>query len=225
VRLEYWIKNYVVVVFVVFVIVVVVVFVNVVVVFLVHAKVVSGWVSGVVGGHELLGQFEPRVLIKLNRAIVGEFVEAHCRLVFGDVPELLKGDELITVNLTITVLVGVGEGGLEESLEVLWNGTGGSDLGRDANSPVAEFAAVDLAIVVNISVVHQELEGFLLVLLRLLVESITLSDAGSLGELLQDSLIVLEVDDTVAVDVISVVEKEFEFGLKEITHLGCLKCC
>merc|ERR1712002_764154 len=135
-------------------------------------------IGGIVGGHELLGKVQPRVLSDLNGSIVGELVESRAGLVFGDIPELLESDELISVNLTVAALVRVGEGGFEESLQVLWNGSGGGDFSGDTGGPVSELSAVDLAIMIDISVVHQELEDLLLVADGLIVEVVAGANAS-----------------------------------------------
>merc|ERR1719312_924323 len=188
---------------------------------LVETEIISAWLGGVVGGHELLGKLQPGVLSDLNSSVVGELVESHAGLVLGDIPELLEGDELITVDLTVAVLVRVGEGGLEESQQVLRNGAGGGDLGGNTGGPVGELSAVDLAIMIDISVVHQELENLLLVTDGLIVEVVARADAGGGGQLGHDRLVVLKVDNAIAVHVVSELEQKFKFLLKEITHLFC----
>merc|ERR1711962_717824 len=97
------------------------------------------------------------------------------------------------------------------------------DLGGDTGSPVGELGAVNRAVVVNISVIHQKLEDFLLVADGLVVEVIARSDASSGGQLGDDRLVVLEVDDAIAVHVISVLEEEIKFCFEKISHLCCLK--
>merc|ERR1712002_1429361 len=179
-------------------------------------------IGGVVGGHELLGEVQPRVLSDLNGSVVGELVESTAGLIFGDIPKLLESDELISVDLTIAILVRVGEGGLEESLQILWNGSGGSDLGGDTGGPVGELAAVNLAIVINISVIHQELEDLLLVEYGLIVEVVTGSNTSGLGQLFDNGLVVLEVDNAITVHVVSELEQKFKFGFEKITHLCCI---
>jgi len=136
--------------------------------------------------------------------------------------QLLESDELISVDLSVAVLVRVGEGGLEESLQVLWNGSGGGDFSRNANGPVGKLSAVDLSVVINVGVIHQKLEDLLLVADGLIVEVVTGSDSCGRRQLGHDSLVVLEVDNTVAVHVVSELEQKFKFLPKEITHLCCL---
>jgi len=186
---------------------------------LVHAEVVSWWIGGVVRSHKLLGKLQPGVLSDLNGTIVGELVESHAGFVFGDVPELLESDELVSVDFTVAILIGVGEGGFEESLQVLWNGSWGGDLGSYTSGPVGELSAVDLSIVINIGVIHQKLEDLLLVADGLIVEVVTRTDVSGSRQLGHHSLVVLEVDHAVAVDVVSELEQKFKFLLKEVTHL------
>jgi len=186
------------------------------------SKVISRYILRIFGSKELCSKSHPRVFINFDRSIVGELVESAAGLVFWDVPKLLESDELISVDLTVTVLVRVGEGGLEESLQMLWNGSGGGNLSSDTSSPVGELAAVDFAIVINISVIHQKLEDLLLVADGLIVEVISWSDAGGPGQLVDDGFVVVEVDDAITVHVVSELEQKFKFLSKEITHLCCL---
>merc|ERR1711942_176323 len=188
---------------------------------LMEAEVVSAVVRGIVTREEFGSESHPRILVQFQLAIVGELVESHASLVLGDIPELLEGDELITVNLTVAVLVRVGEGGLEESQQVLRNGAGGGDLGGNTGGPVGELSAVDLAIMIDISVVHQELEDLLLVTDGLIVEVVARADAGGGGQLGHDRLVVLKVDNAIAVHVISVLEEKVKFGFEKVSHLFC----
>jgi len=162
------------------------------------------------------------MLINLRGAIVSELIESTAGLIFGDIPKFLESDELVSVNLTIAILVRVGEGGLEESLQILWNGSGGSDLGGDTGGPVGELAAVNLAIVINISVIHQELEDLLLVEDGLIIKVVTGSNTSGLGQLFDNGLVVLEVDNAITVHVVSELEQKFKLLPKEITHLYCI---
>jgi len=186
------------------------------------SKVISRYILRIFGSKELCSKSHPRVFINFDRSIVGELVESAAGLVFWDVPKLLESDELISVDLTVTVLVRVGEGGLEESLQMLWNGSGGGNLSSDTSSPVGELAAVDFAIVINISVIHQKLEDLLLVTDGLIVEMIPGSDTSGFGQFIDDSLVVLEVDNAITVHVISVLEEEIKFGFEKISHLCCI---
>merc|ERR1711942_1160 len=188
---------------------------------LMKAEVVSAVVRRIVTGEEFGGESHPRILVQFQLTIVGELVESHAGLVLGDIPELLEGDELITVDLTVAVLVRVGEGGLEESQQVLRNGAGGGDLGGNTGGPVGELSAVDLAIMIDISVVHQELEDLLLVTDGLIVEVVARADAGGGGQLGHDRLVVLKVDNAIAVHVISVLEEKVKFGFEKVSHLFC----
>jgi len=191
---------------------------------LVETEIISAWLGRVTACPELLRHFQPSVFIDARLTIVGELVESHAGLVLGDIPELLEGDELITVDLTVAVLVRVGEGGLEESQQVLRNGAGGGDLGGNTGGPVGELSAVDLAIMIDISVVHQELEDLLLVADGLIVEVVAGANASGGRELGHDGLVVLKVDDAIAVHVISVLEEKVKFGFEKVSHLFCLKC-
>jgi len=186
-----------------------------------HAEVIFAWIIGIVAGEEFGGVTHPRIFIEFQLTIVGELVESHASLVLGHIPELLESDELIAVDLTVAVLVRVGKGGFEESQQVLRNGSRGGDLGGDTGGPVGELSAVDLAIMIDISVVHQELEDLLLVTDGLIVEVVARADAGGGGQLGHDRLVVLKVDNAIAVHVVSELEQKFKFLLKEITHLFC----
>jgi len=157
-------------------------------------------------------------------AVVGETIKSRTSQFLRDVPKFVNGDVLISIDHTIVVLIGVPPVEFEELHEFVWDVIS-LHLPADAHSPFDELVHRNGAISVFVRRLHQERKRLLLTSIRVVVEFVAWLNGGCAGELLHDGFVVLKVDHSIAVHIISVSEEKLQFLPEKVAHGFCYSSC
>jgi len=182
---------------------------------------ISAVVFDVVRREEPLRNVQVELEIQSIFAVIGKAVESGTGEFGRDVPQFVDGDVLVFINDTVIVLVGVPPVELEELHEFVRDVIS-FHLLADVHAPLDELVHGDGAIAVLVRRFHQEGERLLLTRVSVIVEFVARLDGGGASELLDDRFVVLEVDHSVAVNIVSVSEEELQLLPEEVTHGSCL---
>jgi len=157
-------------------------------------------------------------------AVVGETIKSRTSQFLRDVPKFVNGDVLISIDHTIVVLIGVPPVEFEELHEFVWDVIS-LHLPADAHSPFDELVHRNGAISVFVRRLHQERKRLLLTSIRVVVEFVAWLNGGCAGELLHDGFVVLKVDHSIAVHIISVSEEKLQFLPEKVAHGSWFGSC
>merc|ERR1712042_395443 len=157
-------------------------------------------------------------------AVVGETIKSRASQFLGNVPKFVNCDVLISIDHTIVVLICVSPVEFEELHEFVRDMIS-LHLSTDAHSPFDKLVHRNGAIAIFISSLHQKRKRLLLTSIRVVVEFVAWLNRGCAGELLHDGFVVLKVDHSIAVHVISVSEEKLQFLPEKIAHGSWFGSC